>query len=201
MRTLIIAFTFMFLFGCSNSPRSMDYYLSEIESENKIKNKDKMAKLEELSSQNGCELFWHRIRGDKIKKLDQIKNGQICLDLKNQIYSMPTVYLSSDQIAFPKMHKNLKILIASMQDRLIPLRDGIAEFNDLYDAYINLADNEISDSNEIVAKGERDFANYQDQINKKNAYLQDFVRKNSPKIYTTTCSYNELLRQSECVTY
>ncbi len=200
MKLIILLIAFPFISGCIQPPRPMSYYLAEQQAKYETTNKVQITELKRVSAENSCDVFWHRVRNSSISKMSQLDTGQICLDIKNQIFSLPTVYISQERIAFTKSHNGMKLFLAAIQAERLTIKDGLKEINDLYDANAAIAARQISNSNALVAQGEANFKAYVNQVNESNKKIEELVKSFHPKISTTTCTFASITNTAICRT-
>ena len=137
------------LTGCV---QPMSYYLEKQEREYEQKNKPIRADLQKRYAANSCDTFWRSIRTKNITSMAELANGQTCLDIMSKIHNLPSIYITDEKIAFTKSYNEFKVILSSMQNGNTPLRQGLAEFNNLYENNIRSANREISNSNSLIRK-------------------------------------------------
>lgn len=152
MKKTIALVVATFLTGCVQPPMPIGYYLAKQQSEYELQNKDKKAELQKSFSKNSCNVFWQGIRTRNIVNLNELKNGQICLDIKNQISNLPSIYVDNEKIAFTRSYNEIKVILASMQNGKTPLDQGLVEINNLYDYNDALGMREITESNTLIKR-------------------------------------------------
>ena len=149
MLKIISLITLILLTGCVR-PMPMSYYLEKQEREYEQKNKPIRADLQKKYAENSCDTFWKSIRVKNITNMNEIANGQTCLDVINKIHNLPSIYINNEKIAFIKSYNEFKLMLLSMQNGRTPLRKGQEEFNNLYERNIRSANREISNSNSLI---------------------------------------------------
>lgn len=152
MKKAFLLFGVTFLAGCVQPPMPIDYYLAQRQNEYESKNKSKKEELQKSFSENSCNVFWQNVRTRNVVNLNELKNGQICLDIKNQIHSLPSIYVDNEKIAFTRSYNEIKIILASMQNGRTPLVQGLAEINNLYDYNNAMGMREITKSNAVIKR-------------------------------------------------
>lgn len=152
MKKAILLAVVTLLAGCVQPPMPISYYLAKQQSEYEVKNKDKKAELEKSFTENSCNVFWQSVRTKNVVNLNELKKGQICLDIKNQIHNLPSIYVDNEKIAFNRSYNEIKIILSSMQNGKTSLAKGLIEINDLYDYNNNLGAREITKSNTLIGR-------------------------------------------------
>jgi len=151
MKKAILLAVVNLLAGCVQ-PMPIGYYLAKQQSEYELKNKDKKVELEKSFSENSCNVFWQSVRTKNVVNLNELKNGQICLDIKNQIHNLPSIYIDNEKIAFTRSYNEIKIILSSMQNGKTPIAKGLTEINNLYDYNNNLGMRDITKSNALIGR-------------------------------------------------
>jgi len=152
MKKAILLAIVTLLAGCVQPPMPISYYLAKQQSEYELKNKDKKAELERSFAENSCNVFWQSVRTKNVVTLNELKNGQICLDIKNQIHSLPSIYVDNEKIAFTRSYNEIKVILSSIQNGKTPLSKGLTEINNLYDYNNHLGSREITKSNTLIRR-------------------------------------------------
>ena len=152
MKIAALVVMVMFLSGCVQPPMPISYYLAKQQSEYEVQNKAKRAELQKSFSENSCNIFWQSVRTRNIVNKDELKNGQICLDIKNQIHNLPSIYIDNEKIAFTRSYNEMKVILASMQNGKTPLHQGLTEMNNLYDYNNAQGMREITKSNTLIKR-------------------------------------------------
>ena len=152
MKTTIALVLATFLAGCVQPPMPISYYLAKQQNEYEVQNKAKKEELQKSFSKNSCNVFWQGIRTRNIVNLNELKNGQICLDIKNQIHNLPSIYIDNEKIAFTRSYNEMRVILASMQNGKTPLNQGLVEINNLYDYNNAMGMQEITKSNTLIKR-------------------------------------------------
>lgn len=148
MLKIISLLTLILLTGCVQ-PMPISYYLEKQELENERKNKPIRAALQKEYAENSCGNFWRSIRTKNITNINELANGQTCLDIMRRTHNLPSIYVDNEKIAFSKSYNEFRVILLSVQNGSTPLRQGLEDFNNLYDRNIGSANREISNSNAL----------------------------------------------------
>lgn len=152
MKKAISLSAIVFLTGCVQPPMPMSYYLAKQQEEHEKNNRVKRNELEKSLSENSCDIFWRSLRTKNIVHLNELKNGQICLDLKYQIHNLPSVYIDSEKISFIKSYNEIKVILSSILSEKTTLSQGLNEINNLYENNNASAIKEINKSNRMIQR-------------------------------------------------
>lgn len=152
MKKALLIAAITFLYGCVQPPMPIDYYLAKQQSEYELQNKVKKVELQNNFAKNSCNSFWQSLRARNIVNINELKNGQICLDIKQQIHNLPSIYVDNEKIAFTRSYNEMKVILASMQNGKTPLHQGLTEINNIYDYNNSLGLREINKSNAHIKR-------------------------------------------------
>lgn len=152
MKKVVFLGALVILTGCVQPPMPMSYYLAKQQAEHERNNRVKKNELEREYSNNSCDTFWRSVRTKNVVQLDELKNGQICLDLKYQIHNLPSVYISNEKISFTRSYGEMKVILSSMLSGKTTLRQGLDDINVLYENNNVSAIREINRSNQLIQR-------------------------------------------------